>query len=114
MSKKELRCSFCSKSQRDVKKLVAGQNVQICDECIDICVDVIAEDRKDAAPPPHHADARPERAGYPGGGVPTGCALCHMLTPLEHLVLIHSRGVLCHACLSAVEAAIEANRNRLQ
>ena len=40
-----LRCSFCNKSQRDVKKLIAGPTVYICDECVDICLDIIAEDR---------------------------------------------------------------------
>src|SRR6266446_7582731 len=39
-----LRCSFCNKSQRDVKKLIAGPTVYICDECVDICLDIIAED----------------------------------------------------------------------
>ena len=37
-----LRCSFCNKSQRDVKKLIAGPTVYICDECVDICLDIIA------------------------------------------------------------------------
>jgi ATP-dependent Clp protease ATP-binding subunit ClpX len=40
-----LRCSFCGKSQREVKKLIAGPTVFICDECVDICQDIIAEDR---------------------------------------------------------------------
>ena len=40
-----LSCSFCNKSQRDVKKLIAGPTVYICDECVDICLDIIAEDR---------------------------------------------------------------------
>jgi ATP-dependent Clp protease ATP-binding subunit ClpX len=40
-----LRCSFCGKSQREVKKLIAGPTVFICDECVDICMDIIAEDR---------------------------------------------------------------------
>ena len=41
----QLRCSFCNKSQREVKKLIAGPTVFICDECVDICLDIIAEDR---------------------------------------------------------------------
>ena len=40
-----LRCSFCNKSQREVRKLIAGPTVFICDECVDICLDIIAEDR---------------------------------------------------------------------
>ena len=44
-SEDTLRCSFCNKSQREVKKLIAGPTVFICDECVDICLDIIAEDR---------------------------------------------------------------------
>ena len=39
-----LRCSFCGKSRDEVRKLIAGPNVYICDECIDLCNDIIAED----------------------------------------------------------------------
>ena len=39
-----LCCSFCGKSQREVKKLIAGPTVYICDECIDLCNDIIAEE----------------------------------------------------------------------
>jgi ATP-dependent Clp protease ATP-binding subunit ClpX len=54
-----LRCSFCNKSQREVRKLIAGPTVFICDECVDICLDIIAEDRmleqqqETALPKPH-------------------------------------------------------------
>jgi ClpX C4-type zinc finger/Glyoxalase superfamily protein len=40
---KILYCSFCGKSQHDVKKLVAGPAVYICDECIDLCTDIVDE-----------------------------------------------------------------------
>ena len=51
MNKKEttsglLRCSFCGKSQNEVKKLIAGPGVYICDECIELCNDIIAEERE--------------------------------------------------------------------
>jgi len=39
-----LRCSFCSKSQNEVKKLIAGPTVYICDECVDVCIEIIADD----------------------------------------------------------------------
>ncbi|MEE9292860.1 MAG: ATP-dependent Clp protease ATP-binding subunit ClpX [Acidobacteriota bacterium] len=45
-----LRCSFCNKDQRDVKKLIAGPTVYICDECVDICLDIIAEEREPEEP----------------------------------------------------------------
>lgn len=41
-----LRCSFCGKSQKEVKKLIAGPSVYICDECIDLCNDIISEERE--------------------------------------------------------------------
>jgi ATP-dependent Clp protease ATP-binding subunit ClpX len=55
-----LFCSFCGKSQEEVKKLVAGPSVYICDECIELCNDIIAEEQKeslskkrDSIPDPH-------------------------------------------------------------
>src|SRR5207253_8956313 len=39
-----LVCSFCGKSQDEVRKLIAGPTVYICDECIDLCNDIIAEE----------------------------------------------------------------------
>ncbi len=40
-----LRCSFCGKNQREVKKLIAGPGVYICDECVDLCNDILSEER---------------------------------------------------------------------
>jgi len=39
-------CSFCGKSQHEVKKLIAGPTVFICDECVDLCVDIIKEENR--------------------------------------------------------------------
>ena len=39
-----MRCSFCNKSQNDVKKLIAGPTVFICDECVDVCNEIISDD----------------------------------------------------------------------
>ena len=39
-----MSCSFCGKSQKEVKKLIAGPTVYICDECIGLCNDIIAEE----------------------------------------------------------------------
>jgi ATP-dependent Clp protease ATP-binding subunit ClpX len=51
---KTLYCSFCGKSQHEVKKLIAGPSIFICDECIDLCNEIIrdelpVEDIKDGA-----------------------------------------------------------------
>ena len=42
--RKQLRCSFCNKTQDQVRKLIAGPNVYICDECIELCSDIIEEE----------------------------------------------------------------------
>jgi ATP-dependent Clp protease ATP-binding subunit ClpX len=47
-----LKCSFCGKSQKQVKKLIAGPGVYICDECIDLCNEIIEEELSDSADMP--------------------------------------------------------------
>ena len=39
-----LKCSFCGKTQKQVKKLIAGPGVYICDECIDLCNEIVEEE----------------------------------------------------------------------
>jgi len=45
-----LRCSFCEKTQDEVRKLVAGPNVYICDECVELCQDILTEELDNATP----------------------------------------------------------------
>ena len=45
-SKNVLYCSFCGKSQHEVRKLIAGPTVFICDECVELCMDIIREESK--------------------------------------------------------------------
>ncbi len=45
---RHLRCSFCGKSRDEVRKLIAGPTVYICDECVNLCNDIIAEDWEEA------------------------------------------------------------------
>ncbi len=47
---KLLYCSFCGKNQHEVRKLIAGPSVYICDECVELCNDIIREEVKDVAP----------------------------------------------------------------
>ena len=53
-----LSCSFCGKSQKEVRKLIAGPTVYICDECIDLCNDIIAEENA-------RIDQGPQKTGIP-------------------------------------------------
>jgi ATP-dependent Clp protease ATP-binding subunit ClpX len=57
-SNEQLLCSFCGKSQRQVKKLIAGPGVYICDECIDLCNEIIDEEL--VAPPTFDISALPK------------------------------------------------------
>jgi len=63
-SEKLLYCSFCGKSQHEVKKLIAGPSVYVCDECVELCNDIILEELEDEAstavkklPTPHEINA---------------------------------------------------------
>ena len=44
------RCSFCNKSQKDVKRLIAGPDVFICDECVGLCVEIVTDDPGELKP----------------------------------------------------------------
>ena len=66
-----LRCSFCNKSQRDVKKLIAGPTVYICDECVEVCNDIVADDNRYE----QKGAARPTLLGVPGTGSEAACFL---------------------------------------
>ena len=59
-SDKLLYCSFCGKSQNEVRKLIAGPSVFICDECVDLCNDIIREEVQEAA-----SDSGSERLPIP-------------------------------------------------
>ena len=45
-TKNKLHCTFCGKSQHEVRKLIAGPTVFICDECVELCMDIIGEENK--------------------------------------------------------------------
>ena len=65
-NKNILYCSFCGKSQHEVRKLIAGPTVFICDECVELCMDIIKEENKSSLV--KHQD-----------GVPTPKEICNVL-----------------------------------
>jgi ClpX C4-type zinc finger len=89
-----LRCSFCNKTQRDVKKLISGPSVYICDECVAICVDVLAEGRILVPATPESSEPSSSSSVY--------CSLCMMLVDTAVTVPIPERGRLCNRCCSVV------------
>lgn len=58
-AEQEIVCSFCGKNQREVKKLIAGPMVYICDECVGLCNDILAEDEARASRPEHLGIPKP-------------------------------------------------------
>jgi hypothetical protein len=106
-----LRCSFCNKAQYDVRKLIAGPKIFICDECVVVCNDIIADDarfEKRHGIPDSRAIDEPLR--WPADADVIRCALCRMPTPVVDAVAIEKRGVVCPVCVDAVEAAAAARR----
>ncbi|MGB0084037.1 MAG: ATP-dependent Clp protease ATP-binding subunit ClpX [Rhodomicrobiaceae bacterium] len=65
-TKNTLYCSFCGKSQHEVRKLIAGPTVFICDECVELCMDIIREENKNS-----YVKSR--------DGVPTPAEICRIL-----------------------------------
>ena len=61
-SKNTLYCSFCGKSQHEVRKLVAGPTVFVCDECVELCVDIIGEEISPRERSRAWASRRPRRS----------------------------------------------------
>jgi ATP-dependent Clp protease ATP-binding subunit ClpX len=58
-NKATLFCSFCGKSQHEVRKLIAGPTVFICDECVELCMDIIREEHKDSVQKNHEGVPTP-------------------------------------------------------
>src|SRR5688572_19495570 len=92
----ELRCSFCNKSQRFVERLIAGPNVYICDECVDVCVGILSDG--------------PEEAPLPLVAATHACSLCNIPVADTESLPIGARGLLCPGCVSEIEAAVEERR----
>ncbi len=79
-SKNTLYCSFCGKSQHEVRKLIAGPTVFICDECVELCMDIIREEHKTSLV-------------KTGDGVPTPSDICDVLN--DYVIgQLHAKRVL--------------------
>jgi hypothetical protein len=114
---KELKhCSFCRKNQDDVRTLIAGPTVFICDECVQVCVDIIGDDAAGRGETREDAEARArdtaERMNRDHAAQPhvepevpswhVRCPLCEMVVPTDDAIPITGRGVLCRPCVLAI------------
>ena len=82
--------------------MIAGPSVQICDECVDICLDIVSEDRKDARSTEESADGNGDRATP----TLTVCSLCHLPTTDEQGTYVTNRGILCPGCVGEIGVAL--------
>lgn len=100
-----IACSWCGKAQDEVRKLIAGPTVYICDECIDLCNDIIAEEyRLD------EGEKRKEELTPDNG---RECALCRKLRRLDEVVYIPSLNqYFCASCVEAHVVAKESDKNQ--
>ena len=73
-----------------MRKLIAGPKVHICEECVDRCIDVLAENLAKK---------------------PQGCLLCGLTKDLQEMRRIPGRGPVCSGCLDAVRAVIGEEHN---
>ena len=99
----DLRCSFCDKDQNAVRKLIAGPRVSICDECVEVCNDIIADDNKSSGAAEIHVGSR--TLDGPVSGSAVQCSLCRMPTIVRDGLPIHNRGFVCFGCIGEIEAA---------
>jgi hypothetical protein len=119
------KCSFCNRHQDELAELVAGPSVNICGECVRVCVDVLAEDaRAKCAPvdvrsaPEAEAQAEARRANAEAARTATDslalpawhvrCELCRLIVATDDAVLVENRGAVCRPCVAAVVGAYEA------
>ena len=98
---RHLRCSFCGKSRDEVRKLIAGPTVYICDECVNLCNDIIAEEPEQ--------DVR-RQEGWPVAewGVSLAgnplCIVCRLPKGIAEVIFVPERGPICTVCVEAIRA----------
>jgi len=99
-------CSFCGKSQDEVRKLIAGPTVYICDECIDLCNDIIAEEVEQ--------EAQLEGPASPVASLntPTWCGVCRLPKSAEEVVAVSEMGFFCRRCIDMIRAATDESAAR--
>jgi ATP-dependent protease Clp ATPase subunit len=101
--RKVLRCSFCNKLQSDVSELIAGPRVFICNECVAVCNDILANTERFEKL--HGKQARERTSdGHTKWPNMIRCALCRAAISADTgIVIAGNRGTLCVDCAGAVE-----------
>jgi len=100
-----------------VRKLIAGPSVFICDECVAVCQDIIAQDERfesrypvdekfESRHPVAEGWIAPKGHDLPVPAQAVRCSLCRLPAPIEDVVYVPERGALCPGCIDAIRAAL--------
>lgn len=94
---KPIVCSFCGKDPSDVRKLLAGPSVHICDECVGLCQSILAEETEDSG--------KPESASIKSRGQENRlCGICMEPRETDELIFLPHAAYLCAGCLEDIQA----------
>jgi ClpX C4-type zinc finger len=93
---KAVSCSFCSKEQNEVRKIIAGPAVHICDECVDLCGAILANENIHETDKPM-PDSTSERL----------CGICMQPRESDELVFLPHAAYMCAGCLEQLDAVRE-------
>ena len=94
--RKQLACSFCGKDQSEVRKLVAGPSVHICNECIELCRSILVEDLEGASEgkSPSAPPSRENRL----------CGICMEERESHELIFLPHAAYMCAGCLEDIQS----------
>src|SRR5438093_680596 len=96
-----VQCSFCGKNQDEVRKLIAGPYVYICDECIDLCNEILEQECEaegGAGDPPMQSESLTAASA---------CVLCRLPKSIEELVPLPELGFICRTCVDTIRIAAD-------
>lgn len=106
----DLRCSFCGKRSAEVEKLIAGPSVFICDQCVLVCVEIIADEverQRSTDPVDEKLKALAAKA-FPGHE--SRCSFCGTTTLATQLLRIEDRGLLCGTCADLIDDVLSRGK----
>lgn len=94
---KEAGCSFCGKGQNEVRKMIAGPSVHICDQCVSLCNDIVTEEVKgDLAANTKASNAKSKEDRL--------CGICMEPRETDELIFLPHAAYMCAGCLEDIQA----------
>ena len=103
-TKDSVQCSFCGKTQDQVRKLIAGPSVYICDECIDLYDEIIAEEYAQEVQQQENQPAAEQDVFLAENSL---CIVCRLPKEIAEVVFVPERGPVCTVCIAAIRAATD-------